>query len=136
VAAAVSQTDGAIGYVDVAYALKNRIKFFAVQNSSGKFTTPGLRGILSAASSDQKPDGNNALSIVNPPKKFSNAYPISTYTYVIVPVESNKAADMKKFLFWAVTKGQTYGPKLLFVPIPKSVLVVAERTIKQIHPAS
>jgi phosphate transport system substrate-binding protein len=104
-----------------------------MQNRDGKFTTPGLRGILSAASSDQKPDATNALSIVNPPKKFANAYPISTYTYVIVPTQTSKAADIKKFLFWAVTKGQTFGPKLLFQPLPKSVLVVAEKTITQIH---
>jgi phosphate transport system substrate-binding protein len=133
VAAAVSQTNGGIGYVDVAFALKNHLKFFAMQNRDGKFTTPGLRGILSAASSDQKPDATNALSIVNPPKKFANAYPISTYTYVIVPTQTSKAADIKKFLFWAVTKGQTFGPKLLFQPLPKSVLVVAEKTITQIH---
>ena len=70
---------------------------------------------------------------MNPPKKFDLAYPISTYTYVIVPEQSTKAADMKKFLFWAVTKGQTFGPKLLFVPIPKNVRVVAEKTITKIH---
>jgi phosphate transport system substrate-binding protein len=133
VAALVGQTQGSIGYVDVAYALHNHLKFFAVKNRSGKFTTPGLRGILAAATSDQKPDGNNALSIVNPPKKYSNAYPISTFTYAIVPVQTAKAAELKKFLFWAVTKGQTYGPKLLFQPIPKSVLVVSEKTIKELH---
>jgi phosphate transport system substrate-binding protein len=134
VAAGVSQTAGGIGYVDVAFALKNHLKFFAMKNRSGVFATPGLRGILSAATSDQKPaPGTNELSIVNPPKKFKNAYPISTYTYVIVPTTSPKAPDLRKFLFWAVTKGQTYGPKLLFQPIPKSVLVVAEKTIKQIH---
>src|SRR5438132_1328723 len=77
--------------------------------------------------------GTNELSIVNPPKKFPLAYPISTYTYVIVPTKSAKAADLRKFLFWAVTKGQTYGPKLLFEPIPKPVLVVAEKTIKKIQ---
>ena len=106
-----------------------------MKNNSGKFTTPGSRGILSAASSDQKPDATNALSIVNPPKKFANAYPISTFTYVIVPLQSNKAADLKKFLFWAVTKGQTgqYTAKLRFVPIPKPVLVVAEKAIAKIH---
>jgi len=103
-----------------------------MKNASGKFTTPGLRGILAAASSDQKPDANNALSIVNPPKKFDLAYPISTYTYVIVPMQSAKAVEMKKFLFWAVTKGQTFGPKLLFQPIPKPVLIVAEKTIAKI----
>jgi phosphate transport system substrate-binding protein len=133
VAAVVSQTNGAIGYVDVAYALKNHLKYFAVQNRSGKYTTPGLRGIEAAAASDFHPDGNNALSIVNPPKKYANAYPICTYTYVIVPTKSSKATALKQFVFWALTKGQTFGPKLLFAPIPKSVLVVSEKTLKKIH---
>jgi phosphate transport system substrate-binding protein len=133
VAAGVSQTPGGVGYVDVAYALKNHLKFFAMQNKSGKFATPGLKGILAAAASDVKPDSQtNELSIVNPPKKFALAYPVSTYTYVIVPTSSPKATDLRKFLFWAVTKGQSYGPKLLFQPIPKSVLVVAEKTIAHI----
>jgi phosphate transport system substrate-binding protein len=133
VAAGVSQTSGAVGYVDVAYALKNHLKFFAMKNRSGKFATPGLKGILAAASSDQKPaPSTNELSIVNPPKKYPLAYPISTYTYVIVPTSSPKAPELRKFLFWAVTKGQAYGPKLLFQPIPKSVLVVAEKTIAKI----
>jgi phosphate transport system substrate-binding protein len=133
VAAGVSQTPGGIGYVDVAFALKNHLKYFSMKNRSGKFATPGLKGILAAASSDQKPTaGTNELSIVNPPKKYSLAYPISTYTYVIAPTSSPKAQELRKFLFWAVTKGQTFGPKLLFQPIPKSVLVVAEKAITQI----
>jgi phosphate transport system substrate-binding protein len=134
VAATVSQTPGAIGYVDVAYAKANHLKFLAMKNRSGKYTTPGLRGILAAATSDQKPNAQtNELSIVNPPKKYDLAYPISTYSYVIVPLQSTKAPELKKFLFWAVTKGQAFGPKLLFQPIPKSVLVVAEKTIAKIH---
>ncbi len=135
VSAVVSQTDGAVGYADVAFALKNHLKFMSVQNRSGKFATPGLRGIAAAAASDVKPTANGELSIVNPPKKFPLAYPISTYTYAIVAERSPKAADLKKFLFWAVTKGQAFGPKLLFQPIPKSVLVAAEKTIKKIQPA-
>jgi phosphate transport system substrate-binding protein len=134
VAAIVGQTVGAIGYADVAYAIANHFSYFAMQNRSGKFTTPGSRGVLAAALSDVKPDPTtNQLSIVNPPKKYPLAYPISTYTYVIVPLQSAKAAELKKFIFWAVTKGQTYGPKLRFVPLPNSVLVVAEKTIKKIH---
>jgi phosphate transport system substrate-binding protein len=133
VAGSVSQTPGAIGYVDVAYALKSRLTYFAMQNKSGKYATPGLKGILAAASSDQKPTaGTNELSIVNPPKKYALAYPISTYTYVIVPTSTSKAAELRKFLFWAVTKGQGFGPRLLFQPIPKPVLVVAEKTIAKI----
>ncbi len=134
VSAIVSQTVGAIGYADVAYALASHFSYFAMKNRSGKFTTPGARGVLAAASSDQKPDPTtNALSIVDPPKKYPLAYPISTYTYVIVPLQSTKAPELKKFIFWAVTKGQAYGPKLRFVPLPKSVLVVAEKAIKRIH---
>jgi phosphate transport system substrate-binding protein len=134
VAAAVQQTEGGIGYADVAYSLKNHLKLFAMKNRSGKYATPGLKGILAAATSDQKPAATtNELSIVNPPKKYPLAYPISTYTYVIVPTKSAKAPDLRRFLFWAVTKGQTYGPKLLFQPIPKPVLVVAEKTIKKIQ---
>jgi phosphate transport system substrate-binding protein len=133
VAAGVSQTPGGIGYVDVAYALKNHLKYFAMQNRSGKFATPGLKGILGAAAAQVKPDPTtNELSIVDPPTKFKLAYPVSTFTYVIVPTSSPKAAELRKFLFWAVTRGQSYGPKLLFQPIPKSVLVVAEKTIAKI----
>jgi phosphate transport system substrate-binding protein len=135
VAGIVSSTPGAIGYADVAYSLANHLKYFSIKNRSGKFTTPGARGILSAATSDQKPAADNSLSIVNPPKKYANAYPIATFSYAIVPLQSSKAADLKHFLFWAVTKGQTgqYTAKLRFVPLPKSVLVVAEKAIAKIH---
>jgi len=136
VSALVAQTQGAIGYADVAFALKNHFSYFAMKNRNGKFATPGAKGILAAAMSDVKPTaGTNELSIVDPPKKFPLAYPISTYTYVIVPLQSSKAPDLRKFLFWAVTHGQDakYTAPLRFVPIPKSVLVVAEKAIAKIH---
>ena len=134
VSALVAQTQGSIGYADVAFALKNHFSYFAMKNLNGKYATPGAKGILAAAMSDVKPTaGTNELSIVNPPKKFPLAYPISTYTYVIVPTQSAKAQELRKFLFWAVTKGQQAGPKLLFQPIPKPVLVVAEKAITKIH---
>jgi phosphate transport system substrate-binding protein len=133
VAGVVAQTQGAITYVDVAYSLKNKLEFFAVQNRSGKFATPGLRGIAAAAASDVKPTATNELSIVDPPPKFANAYPISTYSYAILPLQTGKAPELKKFVFWALTKGQTFGPKLLFQPIPKSVLVVAEKSLTKVH---
>jgi phosphate transport system substrate-binding protein len=136
VSALVAQTVGTIGYADVAFALKNHFSYFAMKNSSGKYATPGARGILAAALSDVKPDPTtNALSIVNPPKKYPLAYPIATYTYVIVPLKTSKAPDLKKFLFWAVTHGQEgkYTAALRFVPIPKGVLVVAEQAIKKIQ---
>ncbi len=133
VAGLVTQTSGTIGYADVYYAIHNHLKYFAMKNRSGKFTTPGLRGMVAAASSDQKPAADNSLSIVNPPKKYANAYPICTFTYVVSPLQTSKASAVKHLLFWAVTKGQAYGPKLFFSPIPKSVLVVDEKAIAKIH---
>jgi len=134
VAGVVSNTKGAVGYVDVAYALKNHLKFMAVKNASGVFTTPGLRGINAAAATIKRVPGSNEMHIVNPPKGDKLAYPIATFTYVILPLKSSKAADLRKFVFYAVspTQGQKLGPKLLFAPLPKVVLVAAERTLKRI----
>jgi phosphate transport system substrate-binding protein len=134
VAGVVTQTQGALTYVDVAYALSNHLKFAAVQNKAGKFTFPGLRAIAAAASTVKKVPANNALSIVEPPKSASTAYPICTFTYVILPTKSDKAAELRKMVFWALTQGQQskYTAKLLFVPIPKPVLVAAEKTLKSI----
>ena len=132
-AAAVSQTEGAIGYVDVAYALKNHLSFAAIQNKNGKYALPGLRGIASAAASVRTVGANNEMSIVNPPKGFKNAYPISTYTYVILPLSTPKAKELRRFVFWALTSGQKYGPKLLFVPIPRFVLAASEKTLTKVH---
>ena len=75
------------------------------------------------------------MHIVNPPKGDKLAYPICTFTYVILPTKSGKAADLRRFVFYAVspTQGQKLGPKLLFAPLPKVVLVAAERTLKLVQ---
>jgi phosphate transport system substrate-binding protein len=137
VAGVVSNTQGAIGYADIAYALSNHLKFAAIRNKAGRYTFPGIRAIAAAASTVKKVPANNELSIVDPPKANPLAYPISTFTYVILPVRSSKAAELRKFIFWALTQGQQkqYTGKLLFVPIPKPVLVAAERTLKGIQAA-
>jgi phosphate transport system substrate-binding protein len=137
VAGVVTRTDGAITYVDVAFALKNHIRFAAIQNRAGKFLYPSLRRIAAAAESVTKKTlgSDNAVSIVDPPKSNATAYPICTFTYVILPLKTDKARELRKLVFWALTQGQKaqYTAKLLFVPIPKPVLVVSEQTIKQIH---
>jgi phosphate transport system substrate-binding protein len=132
-AGVVSNTQGAVGYVDVAFALKNHLKFFAVQNASGVFATPGLRGISSAAST-VKVGANNEIHIVNPPKSKPNAYPICTFTYVIIPLKTDKAAELRRFVFYALnpSQGQKFGPALLFAPMPTVVLVAAEKTLKRV----
>ena len=134
VAAAVGQTKGAVGYVDVAYTLKNHLSFAAIQNKSGKWALPGLRGIKSAAALITKVPASGELSIVNPPKaaKYKNAYPISTFTYVILPTKTSSATELRHFVFWALTNGQQYGPRLLFVPIPKVVLSYSEKTLNKV----
>jgi phosphate transport system substrate-binding protein len=136
VAGLVSRTDGGITYVDVAFALKNHIKFAAVKNRAGKFLYPSLRRITAAADAFPKVPANNELHIVNPPKSAALAYPISTYTYVIVPQQTSHAAEIRKLVFWALTQGQKpqYTAKLLFAPLPKTVLVASEKTLKTVHP--
>jgi phosphate transport system substrate-binding protein len=135
VAAVVSQTPGAIGYADVAYALKNHLNYFRMKNRSGIYAVPALRNILQAATLDTKPAADGSLSIVNPPKakKYKNAYPISTYTYVIVPTTTSKAKELKIFISWALTHGQQFGPKLVFQPLPLPVVKFAEKSIAKIH---
>jgi phosphate transport system substrate-binding protein len=132
-AGVVKNTDGGIGYVDIAYALANKIKFASVQNAAGKFITPGLRAIGAAGATVKVVPAGNEVHIVNPPKTAPLAYPICTFSYVLLPVKTDKAPELRRFVFYALTQGQKLGPKLLFVPIPKPVLVAAEKTLKQVQ---
>ena len=130
VSAALSQTNGGITYVDVAFSLANHFKFAAVKNRAGVFQLPGLRGITAAAATILRvaPD-NGGISIVNPAKRQPLAYPICTFTYVIIPKQTAKADELKQFVRWALTKGQADGPKLLFSPLPKVVLKASLKTL-------
>jgi phosphate transport system substrate-binding protein len=136
VAGVITRTEGAIGYADIAYALKNHIKFAAVQNKSGKWATPGLRSIKAASLADKKFSRTNELSIVNPPrgKKYLRAYPISTYSYVLLPLKTSKAAQLKAFVTWAVTSGQRFGPKLIFQPLPTYVVTRVKTQLNRVKP--
>lgn len=135
VAGVVSRTEGALTYVDVAYTLANHLKFMAVKNASNKFVLPGLRQIKAAGDNVKKVPANNEMHIVNPPKGDPQAYPICTYTYVIAPTKTPKAAILKRFILYAInpTQGQRFGPKLLFAPLPKTVNVAAGKTLKKIQ---
>ena len=133
VSAVLARTNGGIIYVDVAYSLTSHFKFFKVQNKAGKFQLPGLRGIAAAAKTVNSIPLDNSLSIVNPPKSQPTAYPICTFTYVILPKKTDQAAALRKFVTWALTTGQKAGPKLLFDPIPKLVLTRAQAALRGIH---
>jgi phosphate transport system substrate-binding protein len=134
VSAALTQTNGGITYVDVAFSLANHFKFAAVKNRAGVYALPGLKGIAAAAATINRvaPD-NGGISIVDPAKTQNLAYPICTFTYIIIPKQTPKAADLKKFVRWALTKGQADGPKLLFQPIPKVVLNASIKTLNLVH---
>jgi phosphate transport system substrate-binding protein len=131
----VKSTPGAITYVDAAYSITNKLQFAPVQNRAGTFALPGLKGITKALSQvPKKVTALNQLKIVDPPKSAGKlAYPISTFTYVIVPTSSAKAPDLRKFIYWAVTQGQKFGPPLFFVPLPKEVQAFTYREIKKIQ---
>jgi phosphate transport system substrate-binding protein len=138
VAGIVKNTPGAIGYTDTAYALANGLRFAAIENRAGRFIVPSIRNVLAAGDAVKTVPAGNEMHIVNPPRSNPTAYPISTYTYVILPTKSPKAAELRKMVFWALTQGQQakYTAKLWFVPIPKVVLVAAEKTLKQVELAT
>ena len=136
VAGAVKSTDGAIGYTDVYYAIHNKIGFMRMQNRAKNFVLPKAKGIIAAAALDTHPAKDGSLSIVNPPAKakYKNAYPISTYTYVDVQKSSGaNATDLKRLITWAITKGQSYGPPLIFEPIAKAIVTFDKKQIAKIH---
>lgn len=135
VAGVVRSTPGALTYVDTAYSLENKFTIAAIQNRAGAYALPGLRNVRAALSTlPKKVTRLDQLKIVDPPKSAGKlAYPISTFTYVIVPIRSQNAADLRKFVYWAVTQGQRFAPPLLFVPLPVPVQAFAFREIKKIQ---
>lgn len=135
VAAVVKQTTGAIGYAETSYPVKNHLTYFRMLNRAGRYVLPRLQGIAAAAALDTHPGKDGSLSIVDPPKskKYKNAYPISTYTYIIVAKQSKQPAALQQLIKWAITKGQKYGPKLFFVPLPKSVVKFDQKSVKKIQ---
>lgn len=135
VANVVKQTPGAIGYAETSYPVHNHLTYFRMRNRSGRFVLPKLKGVRAAAQLDTHPAKDGSLSIVNPPKskKYRNAYPISTYTYIMVAKASKQSAALKQLIGWAITKGQKFGPKLFFSPLPGPVVKYDKKALKKIH---
>jgi phosphate transport system substrate-binding protein len=134
VSAKLSTTPGGITYVDVAFSLKSHFKIAKLKNRAGNFVLPGIKQIQAAASSIKKVTRkDNAISIVDPSPTKKAAYPICTFTWAIVPAKTGKAAELKSFLDWAVTKGQPLGKPLVFAPMPAPVVKAARTTIQKIH---
>jgi phosphate transport system substrate-binding protein len=132
VSAAISQTDGAIGYVGLAYALSNELSMPLIENSAGNFPEPNVESVEAAADAVSTIGPNNEISLADLPASAKDAFPISTYTYVIVPLESEKADALKKFITYAIGPGQEYGPDLDFAPLPKQVVAADKKAIAEI----
>jgi phosphate transport system substrate-binding protein len=134
VTAVVGSTQGAIGYVSAYYAIQHGLSVVALQNRAGKYVYPNLKNIKAAAAVVKKVPSNNEMHIVNPPKKAKLAYPMSTFTYCIVPTTSTNAPGLQRFVTFAVSNvGQRFGPALDFQPVPSVVYTAARKTILAIH---
>jgi phosphate transport system substrate-binding protein len=133
VSAQISGTDGAIGYVGLAYALSNELSMPLVENSAGEFPEPGVKSVEAAADAVDTIAPDNSISLADLPASAKGAYPISTYTYTIVPLKSEKAKALQEFITWAIgPKGQEFGPALDFAPLPKQVVAADEKAIAKI----
>jgi phosphate transport system substrate-binding protein len=121
VAAAVQSTDGAIGYVAISYIAADALHAGLLQNAAGQYPVPSVDSIAAAAKAVTTVNPDGSIPLVNPPASATGAYPMSTYTYAIVPKTAPKGAALKAFFTYAITDGQTFGPDLGFPPLPSAV---------------
>jgi phosphate transport system substrate-binding protein len=130
VTSTVAKTQGSIGYISASYLIAaGSLGVAAVENKAGNFEFPNLKNIEEAASTVKSLPASNTISITNPPAKASGAYPISTFTYAIVPHSAPQKEFLQKFLSYDITKGQVYGAALDFAPLPKVVVTAAKSAI-------
>jgi phosphate transport system substrate-binding protein len=133
VAGLVRQMPGAIGYVELIYAVQNNILYGSVKNSAGVFLKASLEGVTAAAASAPKMPADFRVSITNAPGK--DAYPISSFTWLLIPQQSKDAAKGKilaDFLNWMVTDGQKMTNALSYAPLPDNVVQKVKETIKSV----
>jgi phosphate transport system substrate-binding protein len=128
--AIVTSTNGAISYISASYIIAHNLGAAALQNRAGRFEYPNLKNIAAAAKG-VKIGRFNEMHIVNPPKSKKSAYPLSTFSYVIVPKTTPKKDLLSKFILYAMGAGQKFGAALDFAPIPKVVLNAGKATVKQ-----
>jgi phosphate transport system substrate-binding protein len=131
VAGLVRQLPGSVGYVDLIDALKNHIAFAAVKNSAGNWVTASIPGVTEAAASIKKMPADFRVSITDAPG--ANAYPISSFTYLLIPTSGSNEANrkvLKDMLSWIVKSGESEAASLSYAPLPQSV---ADRELQAIY---
>jgi phosphate transport system substrate-binding protein len=131
VAALVRQLPGALGYVELIYALQNRINYGAVQNGSGNFVKASIPSVTAAAASVKQIPADYRVSITNAPGR--DAYPISSFTWILVPLKSADPAKgrvLRDMLSWIVKSGEGEAERLSYAPLPKNLV---QRELKTIY---
>ena len=124
VAGLVQQTPGAIGYVELIYALQNKIEYGSVQNTDGEFVRASTASVTAAAAAAVKSMPKDfRVSITNAPGK--GVYPISSFTWLLLyenPKNKAQSKMMVEFVKWALTDGQKFAPDLGYAPLPSEVV--------------
>jgi phosphate transport system substrate-binding protein len=135
VAGLVKQTPGAIGYVELIYALQNKIAYGSVQNSAGAFVTASVDAVTAAAASAAgKMPADFRVSITNPPGK--DAYPIASFTWLLLyenPKDKAAARTFVDFMKWMLTDGQKFAPDLGYAPLPAEVVKLEQAALVKIR---
>jgi phosphate transport system substrate-binding protein len=134
VAGQIRQLQGSIGYVELIYAVENKITFGSVKNAASNFVKATLDGVTEAAASAKAMPADFRVSITNAPGK--TAYPISSFTWLLIPVQAKdpkKGKIISDFLEWMVNDGQKMTSQLSYAPLPASVVEKVKVSIKQIH---
>ena len=129
----VHQLSGSIGYVELIYAVQQKINYGSVRNSSGNFVKASLESVTAAAGSAPKMPADFRISITNAPGK--DAYPISSFTWLLIPTPSkdtNKGKILQDFLSWMVTDGQQMTSALTYAPLPDNVAAKVKEAVKQV----
>jgi len=134
VAGMIRQMPGAIGYIELIYAVQNNIPYGVVRNAAGNFVKASLESVTAAAASVLNMPADFRVSITNAPGK--DAYPISSFTWLLIPVRSKDATKGKilaDFLNWMVDDGQKMTAQLTYAPLPQTVASKVKAEIKQVQ---
>jgi phosphate transport system substrate-binding protein len=130
----VTQTPGSLGYVELIYALQNKISYGAVQNMAGDFVRASVESVtLAAAAAAKQMPPDFRVSITNAPGK--GVYPISSFTWLLFyenPKDKNQAKAMVEFVKWALTDGQKYCADLGYAPLPAEVVTLETAALARI----
>lgn len=132
VAGAITQTPGAIGYVELAYAVQNNLSFATLQNKEGKWVAPSLQGASAAAAASTIPD-DMRVSLVNAPGV--DTYPIAGFTWALLYQDQKdkaKGEALIKFLNWSIHEGQAISEGLLYAKLPTDLVTRIETILKTV----